>query len=100
MSGALSKILLISRAVAADQPVRRKAMLVLLSAALGMVFVGCFILWNFFVEHPLFFAIYWLACGWLVVTAVLLAVYDIVCVLRDARSTRRSEQKRIFTDLS
>jgi membrane protein implicated in regulation of membrane protease activity len=99
MSGVVSKIWSISRAVASDQHFRRKAMLAVLSCALAQVFIGAVFLWDFFDRQPLVFAVYWLACGWLVLTAVFLAIYDMLCVLRTARVARRSEQKRIFTDL-
>ncbi len=71
----------------------------ILVGALIMVFVGTFLIWDFFVDHPLFFAIYWLACGWLVITAVLLSIYDMVQVLHSARAAKVTEKKRIFNDL-
>lgn len=99
MSGGLSSIWLISRAIASDQLVRRKTMFIILVAALGMLFVGAFGLWEFFVDHPLFFAIYWLVCGWLVITSILLAIYDMLQVLRHAREARQAEKNKIFRDL-
>lgn len=98
MPGIHSKIWWISRAMASDQSVRRRCMFSLLTAALVMVFLGSIVLWEFFVDHPMIFAIYWLACGWLVVTAVLLAIVDILQIVRSSRAERRAEQKRIFTD--
>lgn len=82
--------------IARDQTMRRRAMFVLTLTALGMVFVGCVILWNVFVEHPIFFALYWLACGWITICVMLIAIYDLLQVIRAGREARREARKRIL----
>jgi len=94
------KILMMTRAIASDYRMRRKLMFGILVGALTMVFVGTFLIWDSFVDHPLFFAIYWMACGWLVITAVLLSIYDMMQVLRSGRAAKVAEKKRIFKNLS
>lgn len=91
-------ILAISRGIARDQTQRRRAMSALLGASLLMLAVGIFPLWGVFATHPLFFAIYWLACAWLTTCALLLAIYDLVMVFRRAREERESARRRIFQD--
>lgn len=100
MAGGLTKLILLTRAIASDCTVRRKLMSGIIIAALVMVFVGAFLIWDVFVEHPIVFALYWLACGWLVITASLLAIYDLLQVVRTARSEQRAAKSRAFKDLN
>lgn len=89
----------ITRGLALDQTLRRTAMSALIMGALGMVFVGVFLFWSLFVEHPIFFAIWWLVCGWLLLTAALLAIYDLLVVMRSGREAKKREQRRILDEM-
>ena len=40
-------------------------------------------------EHPGWFIVYWLACAWVTVTVVLLAIFDLLMVRIQARAERR-----------
>ncbi|MGC1481518.1 MAG: hypothetical protein WA771_13535 [Chthoniobacterales bacterium] len=82
-------ILRITTGIALDQRVRRKAMFAITLAALALLFVGTTLLWSTFADHPVFFAIYWLICAWLTVSAMLLSIYDLLVVTRRHRAERR-----------
>ncbi len=41
-------------------------------------------------EHPLWFILFWFACAWLTVLALLLALFDALIVRAQARAARKS----------
>ena len=41
-------------------------------------------------EHPPRFILFWLACAWVTVAALLLALFDLLMVRRDARALREN----------
>lgn len=87
-------ILLITRGILLDPRVRRWAMFVLLLAALLMLFAGStFLAGNL---SPWSFVIYWFACGWLTLAALLLALWDLLLVRAAARRERRRLEKQII----
>ena len=88
----------IATGIARDRSQRRRAMLALTVLTLVVLFVGVVFLWNVFPAHPIFFAIYWLACGWLAICMCLLAVYDLLSVVRQGRREREEMRRRIFRD--
>ena len=63
-----------------DQRVRRRAMAILLGLVLLMVATGILALgpWLDPREHPARFLLFWLACGWVTLTAFLLALLDLL----------------------
>ncbi len=89
----------IAKGLAFHQRQRRSAMFSLTLAALAMVFFGTFLLWSFFVTHPLFFALYWLACLWLVICVLLLAIYDLLIVVRRGREEHAAARRKFFKDI-
>jgi protein-S-isoprenylcysteine O-methyltransferase Ste14 len=91
-----------TRGLIRDQTMRRKTMFVLLIVALVMLFSGSTFLQGFLGphEHPFWFAIYWLACGWLTLTAMLLALFDLLMVRVAARRTKKTLQAKISADQS
>jgi fatty acid desaturase len=99
MNSFVRNVLSITRGIAFDQRQRRSAMFALTLAALGMVFAGTFLLWNIFATHPLFFAIYWLVCLWLVTCVFLLAIYDLLVVMRRGREEHSAARREIFKDI-
>jgi len=40
------------------------------------------------------FILFWAACGWLTLTAILLAVFDLLMVKMEARKTERSLREK------
>ncbi len=67
-------------------------MAALLLAAVLMVIVGSSFAeeWLRQREHVVWFVVFWMICGWLTVTALLLAVFDLLIVRRDARAARKA----------
>ena len=95
---ALRLIIQISTGIARDQRQRRQVMSGLLATALVLLGLGVFPLWNVFPTHPLFFAIYWLVCGWITICVLLLPIYDLLMVIRAGREEREAARRRIFKD--
>ena len=88
-----------TRGLVRDQGTRRKAMLAVLGAALILLLAGL----TFFApalnprEHPGRFILFWVACGWLTLTAILLAIFDLLVVRRDSRRARRQLREHLKT---
>ena len=99
MSKLLRLVLAISTGIARDQAQRRRVMFILLLAALSMLAAGTFPLCSFFATHPLAFAIYWLVCGWIVICVMLMAIYDLLVVLRRGREEHRAARRATFKDI-
>ena len=57
--------------------------------ALVMLFFGATFLDRWLREHPVLFLFYWLACAWTTLTAVLLALYDLLAIRAEVRRERR-----------
>jgi MFS-type transporter involved in bile tolerance (Atg22 family) len=91
----LQLILAIAIGIALDQRTRRRAMFFLTIAALLLVFLGVTLLWPVFVNHPLFFAIYWLVCVWITICVMLVAIYDLLLVIRAGREAKRAARREM-----
>ncbi len=89
MKDPINLLISVTTGIAFDQRTRRQAMFAITLAALVMLFVGATLLWQTFTDHPLFFAIYWLVCAWLTISAMLLSIYDLLVVIRRHRADRR-----------
>jgi len=46
-------------------------------------------------EHPLGFLLFWIICGWLTLTAVLLALFDALMVKLESRRERRALRENL-----
>ena len=57
--------------------------------SLVMLFFGATFLDGWLREHPVLFVFYWLACAWGTLTAVLLALYDLLAIRAGVRRDRR-----------
>lgn len=81
-----------ARGLVRDQNTRRKAMFVVLVAALVMLFSGSTFLYSTlnWHDHPFVFILFWFVCGWLTVTAMLLAVFDMLMLRAEARRAARN----------
>jgi hypothetical protein len=89
-----------TRGVVRDQNTRRKTMFVLLVAAMALLFCGSTFLQTLLSprEHPGWFIFYWVICGWLALTAMLLAIFDLLIVKLEARKARRALRENLKTD--
>jgi protein-S-isoprenylcysteine O-methyltransferase Ste14 len=87
-----------SRGLIRDQVTRRKAMFVVLVAALIFLGVGSTFLQSVLNprEHPGWFILFWFICGWLTFTAVLLAVFDLLFI----RAQRRKAERVLRVELT
>ena len=81
-----------TRGVIRDKSTRRRAMLVVLGAAMLLLVLGSTVLASSLNphDHPAAFILFWVACGWLTLTAVLLALFDLLVVRAEARRSRRA----------
>lgn len=86
-----------ARGLIRDQKMRRKTMCALLVVALVMLFVGSTILTDQIDphQHARTFVLYWLACAWLTLTALLLALFDVLMVRAQGRAARRTLAERM-----
>jgi protein-S-isoprenylcysteine O-methyltransferase Ste14 len=76
-----------ARGMIRDPNTRRKTMFILLVAALVLLFCGSTVLQSTLNphEHPGWFILFWLVCAWLTLTALLLAIFDMLMVRLQAR---------------
>lgn len=81
----------VTRGIVRDQRMRRKMMSALLAVAVLLLVAGTTVLQDVINprEHVVRFIFYWFVCGWLTLTALLLALFDILFVRAQARALRR-----------
>ncbi|CAN5568497.1 hypothetical protein BH18VER1_BH18VER1_13140 [soil metagenome] len=89
-----------ARGIIHDQKTRRRVMLMLIGAALLMLVSGSTFLRGFIEPHEYTgrFMLFWLACAWLTVSALLLAIFDVLIVRAEARAAARSVQNSAAHD--
>ena len=80
-----------TRGLIRDQNMRRKTMFVLLIVALVLLVCGSTFLQSILApkEHPGWFIFFWVICGWFALTAMLLAIFDMLLVKRAERQAAR-----------
>jgi len=76
--------------------VRRTLMFYNVLVLLILIFLGSTFFWSWRLDHRLLFVIYWAACMWLTLLAILLAIYDMAMVRLDARRARRQLEAEIL----
>src|SRR6478672_1969694 len=81
-----------TRGLLRDPGLRRKTMAIAIIVSLILVVTGLTVLRSSLDphEHPARFILFWFACGWITVTALLLALLDILLVRAEARRVRRA----------
>src|ERR1700722_6479602 len=91
---AISFVVHATRGVIRNQTARRKMMFAVLVIALALLFSGSTFLASMLnpQEHPTRFILFWFICAWLTLTAILLAVFDLLMVRLEARNAQRSLQ--------
>jgi hypothetical protein len=80
-----------TRGIIRDQSTRRWTMFGALLVAMILLFGGTTFLQPFLSprDHLAWFILFWLACAWLTLLALLLALFDLLMVRIQARSNRR-----------
>ena len=94
---AVSFVVHATRGVIRDQKTRRRTMLALLVVALALLLAGSTILQAPLNprERPLGFLLFWIACGWLTFTSLLLAVLDMLMLKLESRRARRALREKL-----
>jgi biotin transporter BioY len=89
-----------TRGVIRDQRVRRKMMLALLVGAVVLLLCGLTFLQPALAphEHPWRVIIFWIVCIWLTLTALLLAIFDLLMVRLEARRAERALRESLRTE--
>ena len=87
-----------SRGLIREQGTRRKMMFAAIAIAVLLAVAGSMFLRDSLNprEHPVWFILFWLACAWMTVLAVLLAVFDLLI----ARAQGRADRRRLGSELS
>ena len=80
-----SMIAMIFRIILRTRRLRRNLMFGLTIAMMIFVFLGAYPLAGFLSGHPWIFLFYWLFCTFLVITAIILAIYDMLRVTQEGR---------------
>lgn len=97
-TGLISTVLLVTVGILRDYHQRRWAMFYIVLAALVTAFIGSVFFMDWLKERPLLFLGYWAMCGWLTITAALLAIFDLLLVRRSGLEARRHLRKTILED--
>jgi hypothetical protein len=78
-----------TRGIIRDQITRRWTMFGTLLIALLLLFVGSTLLDPILRAHPIWFILFWFFVAWLTLTAVLLALFDLLIVRAQTRRAKR-----------
>ena len=86
-----------ARGLIRDQTTRRWAMFITLVVGMFMVFLGTTFLQPLLSsrEHPGWFAFFWGACAWFTLTALLLALFDLLILQVQDRAARKILRKKL-----
>jgi hypothetical protein len=85
-------IIQVCRGLIRQNRARRTLMFYSVVIAIVLSFAGVTGLWPLLRKHPFVFLVYWAACAWVTLLAVLLAIYDMAKVRQEAR--RENERLR------
>ncbi|MCX6967112.1 MAG: hypothetical protein NTZ46_04920 [Verrucomicrobia bacterium] len=91
-----SFILLVSKGILRDRHVRRTVLFWIVVANLGLLGTGALLLDAWLSEHPVLLLLYWGACLWLTVTSLLLALYDLLAIRREAALERQRLKAQVL----
>jgi uncharacterized membrane protein len=89
-----------ARGVIRDQSTRRWVMFITLVIAMLMLFSGTTFLQPLLTprEHWGWFLLFWLACAWLTLTALLLALFDLLMLRAQNRAARKILSEKLDRD--
>ena len=79
-----------TRGIIRDQNTRRWTMFGTLLVALLFLFAGSTLLQSILHAHPVWFVVFWFFVAWLTLTAILLALFDLLIVRAQARATKKT----------
>jgi hypothetical protein len=85
----LSFVVHATRGIIRDQSTRRWAMFGTMLAALLLLFAGSTLLDSMLRVHPVWFILFWFVVAWLTLSAILLALFDLLVVRAQARHAKR-----------
>lgn len=91
-----------TRGIVRDRRTRRSAMFGVVLLALMMMVGGSTFLATLLDprEHPARFIVFWIACAWVTISALLLAVFDALMVRRDGRVLRENLRRQFSDDVT
>ena len=90
-------ILLLTKGIIRDPHARRKLMFWVMMTAMLMLFFGSVLLSDRWArEHHWIYLFYWLACAWLTLAGMLLALLDVLIIRAKHRITRRKIEQEIL----
>ncbi len=92
----LALILSITRGIIVDQRARRNVLFYVVMGALAMLVVGTVGIGEWLLARPVLFILFWAACLWLTLLSVVMALFDMLMIRRDAREERKRLRKEIF----
>jgi hypothetical protein len=89
-----------TRGVIRDQQTRRNTMFILLLVAPVLLVSGTTFLQTTLNprERPIWFILFWIVCGWLTVTALLVAMFDLLIVKLESRRAQYSMRQNLKTN--
>jgi hypothetical protein len=89
-----------TRGIIRDQRTRRKAMVFLLALAVLLLILGGTLLapWLNPREHLFGALVFWMGCIWLTLTAMLLAIFDLLIVRSEARRAQSALREQLRRD--
>ena len=89
-----------TRGVIRDPRLRRQIMLGLLATAVVLLICGSTFLAPILNvrEHRVWFVVFWAICGWLTISAMLVAVFDLLRVGVEGRRQQRRLRQGVETD--
>ena len=90
-----------ARGLLRDRRLRRKTMFAAVAVALLLMVCGSSFLQSILDphEHPAWFILYWFACAWVTVLALLLGIFDLLLTRRDGRAQQENLQGRFSGDI-
>jgi hypothetical protein len=89
-----------TRGLLRDQKSRRRTMAISILVAVLLLVTGLTVLrpWLDPHEHPWRFILFWLACAWETVLAILLALFDMLLARAQERATRKALSQQVGGD--
>jgi len=98
--GPLPLLLDFARAILRDTAMRRRWLGGLTATLVVIFFLGAVPLADWLDTRPFLFLLFWLACLWLLLGVVLLALYDLLSVIAAGRKQKRELLKKLQSEAS